>query len=247
MAHTFSDEASTNRKKVVEHLNRNLNEISISLAFNGLYRFGENLVCSKSRGDGTDMHMFSIIVDLLEENQNGPPMLSITQLETIVRRKAFEKSILLPVEKYKMFIVKKNGSINVSEKKTPKIKLIVEEPNPNMVFFPGKIALPEAEKRIVFLFFGDESKAKADMKNNKMGTKPHNDGNVYRMCEAMCSQLCFDFNDSKKLLPEFIVDFSFPSIMVMKSILYLARDQIVEEEIFANFAAGKSNHYLIKF
>ena len=38
-----------------------------------------------------------------------------------------------------------------------------------------------SEKDIV----DDASKAKADMKNYKMGTKPHNNGNVYRMCECV--------------------------------------------------------------
>ena len=79
-------------------------------------------MCGKSRTDGTDVLMFTFTIDLIAENRGGPPMVTMEQLDRIVRRDAFEKSIVLPIKKYKMFIVRKNGFINISNKKTPKIK-----------------------------------------------------------------------------------------------------------------------------
>ena len=153
-----------------------------------------------------------------------------------------DKNILLPVENYQMFMVKKNGSINVSEKTTPKIKSVVEEPNSQLVFLPSRAEHPDSESRMVFLFFGNASKAKADLNNRIGGTKALNDAKVYRMCETMCSQLSLHFNDSKMLLPDYIADFSFPSVVAMKSILYLARDKTLEGRILSDIATGKFVH-----
>ena len=91
--------------------------------------------------------MFFLVIDLIAENPEGPPIMSIAHLERVVRKEAFEKNILLPVETYEMFILKGNGAINVSEKKTPKMKLIIEKAD--IVFLPGDAANPCPERRMV--------------------------------------------------------------------------------------------------
>lgn len=239
MAHTFSDVSSSNRKKVIEAPWKNLSLLNISLAYNGLFRFDDNLVCGRSRTDGTDVLMFNFEVDLIAENPGGPPTMTLKQLDGIIRRDAFEKSIMLPIEKYSMFIVRKNGTINISSKKTPKVKMIVDKPDPNLLLVPGSIANPDAEKRMLFLFYGDPEKAKADMGNHLGGSKALNDAKIYRTCELACSQLALNFNDSKTNLPDYIKDFSFKSSLSMQSLLHLARDMIIKSEAFADISSGK--------
>ena len=51
MSHMFSEVSSTNPKKVIDYLTRNLNKVNMLLAYNGLFRFEDNLVCGKSRID----------------------------------------------------------------------------------------------------------------------------------------------------------------------------------------------------
>ena len=167
MASSFSDGSSSNRKRVRDHLTKNLNYLNISIAYNGLFRHADNLVCGRSRSDGTDVMMFHFEVDLVKENIGGPPILNYSQLDSIIRRDAFNEAIVLSIDKYKMFVVRRNGSIDISTKKTPKLRMIVDEADSKVIFAPGNANHSEPEKRMIFLFYGDPEKAKADMSNNQ--------------------------------------------------------------------------------
>ena len=114
MSHTFSEESSTNRKKVVDYLTRNHNKVNISLAYNGLFRYEDNLVCGKSRTEGTEFHTFWFDIDLKVKNPMGPPVMDLAQLDVIIRREAFEKGVTLTVGKHHMFVVKSGGGINIA-------------------------------------------------------------------------------------------------------------------------------------
>lgn len=240
MSHTFSDESSGNRKKVVHALTVDLNRVNISLAYNGLFRYEDNLVCGKSRTEGTEFQMFWFDVDLIAENPEGPPVLNLKQLDVIIRRIAFERGVTLTVDKHHMFVVKAGAGINVATKKTPKMKIIVEEPNPALTFVPGMINLAEPEKRMLFVFYGDPGKAKADMANHLGGSKVTNDAKIYNACQLTCSQLSLHYSDGKHDLPDYLLDFSFDTAVAMHSLLHQARDMVIEEKKFINAATGKS-------
>jgi hypothetical protein len=64
---------------------------------------------------------------VIDENPEGPPIMTLGHLERVVRKMAFVKGIVLQVETSQMFHVRKNGSINVSEKKTAKMKSLVDK------------------------------------------------------------------------------------------------------------------------
>ena len=90
MASNFSVGSSSNRKRVIDHLEKNLTSLNVSVACNGLFRHGDNLICGRSRSDGTDVLMFKFKVDLVEENINGPRILNYSQQDSIIRRDAFK-------------------------------------------------------------------------------------------------------------------------------------------------------------
>jgi hypothetical protein len=165
MASNFSDGSSSHRKRVIEHLSTELTYLNVSIAYNGLFRHNDHLMCGKSRTEGTDVLMFHFKVDLVAENPAGPPILTLSQLDKIIRRKAYEKAIILPVEKYKMFIVRTNGIVDISSKKTPKMRMIVDEVDSKLILAPGSAIKPDPERRMLFLFYGDPEKAKADINN----------------------------------------------------------------------------------
>ena len=144
MAHFYMEVASNQRKKVIHDLTENLNKMNISLAYNGLIRYKDNYICSKSRGNGTEINMFYFTINVEKENPHGPPIMTISHLERLVRKLAFvEREMQLPVERYTMFHVKKNRSIDISERKTPKMRLIVEKPDSDQSFVPGKVENPD--------------------------------------------------------------------------------------------------------
>lgn len=74
------------------------------------------------------------------------------------------------VETFQIFHVRKNGSINVSDKKPAMIRLLVDKLRGDETFVPGEADNPDPEERMLFLFFGDPKVAKADM-NNLVATK----------------------------------------------------------------------------
>jgi hypothetical protein len=67
MSHNFGDPNSSHRKRVVESLTTHLHHLNISLAVNGLSRYKDDLICAKSKGDDTDMHIFSQTINLIDE------------------------------------------------------------------------------------------------------------------------------------------------------------------------------------
>ena len=139
---------------------------------------------------------------------------------------AFVEGTVLQVKTLLMFHIRKNGLITVSEKKTAKMRLLVDKFRGDETFVPGKADNPDPEQRLLF----EPEVAKADMNNRLGGSKIINDAKVYRIGAAVCAQLALQYNDSKSSLPEYISNFSFPSIGVMQSILQKARDQIIEED-----------------
>ena len=92
--------------------------------------------------------MFHFKVDLVAENPAGPPILTLSQLNRIIRREAYEKAIILPVEKYKMFIVSKNGFVIISSKKTPKKRMIVDEVDSKVILAPGSAINPDPDVKV---------------------------------------------------------------------------------------------------
>lgn len=93
---------------------------------NGLSRYKDDLICAKSKGDGTDMHIFSQTINLIDENTEGPPIMTLGHLGRVVRKMTFEKGIVLQVETFQIFHIRKNGSINVSDKKSAMMRLLVD-------------------------------------------------------------------------------------------------------------------------
>ena len=177
---------------------------------------------------------------LVEENPEGPPVLNLIQLDMIIRRVAFEKGVTLTVDKHHMFVVKPGAGINIATKMTPKMKIIVEEPNPALIFVLGMINLAEPEKRMLFVFYSDPGKAKADMVNHLGGSKVTIDAKIYNSCQLTCSQLSLHFSDGKYDLPDCLLDFSFDTAIAMQSLLHQAKDMVIEEKKFINAATGKT-------
>ena len=47
-------------------------------------------------------------------------------------------------------LLKKNGPIDIAEKKTPKMRVTVEKPDSDQYFVPGKIGNPDPERNALF-------------------------------------------------------------------------------------------------
>jgi hypothetical protein len=153
---------------VIQMLTENSTTLNISVAYDGLQKFAEHLVCSTKPPDGALHLIFAITVDMAY--LDGPPVLNITQLKNIVRRELFaKKGVVLANDIYKAYIV--GAQTNVSVKATAKMRLIVTPPGESLMFYPGTTAVPDPEKRLIYLFFGKPVDGLADMGNKAVGAK----------------------------------------------------------------------------
>lgn len=226
MSNAFLNEKSVDRKKVIQSLTDNLTHLNISVAYDGLQKHSEHLVCGTKASDGTLHSIFSITIDMA--CLDGPPVLNITQLENIVRRELFtKKNLVLSIDVYKVYIV--GALTNVSIKTTAKMRLIVTPPEDSLMFYPGTTADPDPEKRLIYLFFGKPIDGLADMANKAGGAKMQYDEIIYSTCNSLQCQNSINFSDSKSDLHDFLTNFSFKTVESMKALLKLAADVLVGE------------------
>lgn len=71
MAYLFTEVASSQWKKVLYDLTKDLNLINISLASNGLVQHKDYYICSKTKYDSTQINMFYFTTDMEQENLQG--------------------------------------------------------------------------------------------------------------------------------------------------------------------------------
>jgi hypothetical protein len=177
---------------------------------------------------------------------DGPPVLNITQLENIVRRELFaKKGVVLANDIYKVYLV--GAQTNVSVKATAKMRLIVTPPGESLMFYPGTIAVPDPEKRLIYLFFGKPIDGLADMGNKAGGTKLQNDEIIYNTCNSLQCQNAMNFSDSKFDLHDFLTHFSFINVESMKALIKHAADILVEEGSLDTVNGTYKNKFLIVY
>ena len=89
---------------------------------------------------------------------------------------------------------------------------------------PAALNLPEPEKRMIFVFYGDPGKAKADIGNHLGGSNALNEAKIFQTCQLTCSQLSLHYIDSGRDMPDYLRDFSFDTVVALQSLLHAARD-----------------------
>ena len=168
-----------------------------------------------------------------------PPVLSITQLEDLVRKEFFQtKNSVLGTDVYKVYIV--GGLTNVSTKATAKMRLIVITPDEFLQFYPGTATEPNAEKRLIYLFFGKAVDGLTDMSNKFAGNPLQIGEKICTACVSLQPQNSLVFADSKNTsdLNDFLTNFSYENVERMKSLRRQAADILISEGTLDNYSVG---------
>lgn len=242
MSANFSNVKSVDRRRVLQSLTENLTQLNISIAYDGMQRHGESLVCGTKPSDGTLHDIFGITIDM--GCLDGPPVLSMTQLDDTVRKTIFQKkNIVLSMETYKAYIV--GALTNVSSKTTAKMRFIVTAPEESLKFYPGTPQDPNPEKRMIFIFFGKVADGLADMGNKLGGSKLQNDAKINTACLSLQSQNSLVFADSKSDLNDFLTQFSYENVDCMKHLLRQATDTVIAEGTLDNCPVGMLTYSIL--
>ena len=77
------------------------------------------------------------------------------------------------------------------------MRLIVTAPDEFLQFYPGTATEPNAEKRLIYLFFGKAGDGLADMSNKFGGNPLQNAEKIRAACVSLQSQNSLVFADSK--------------------------------------------------
>jgi hypothetical protein len=235
MSGNYTNVKSLDRKRVLQSLTENLTQLNISIAFDGMQRHGDNLVCGSKPSDGTLHEVFGITIDM--GCLDGPPVQSIAQLDDTVRKILFQKkNLVLSMETYKAYMV--GALTNVSNKATAKMRLIVTAPEESLKIYPGTPTDPSPEKRMIYIFFGKVTDGLADMGNKLGGSKLQNDAKINTACLSLQSQNSLVFADSKSDLNDFLTHFSYANVDCMKCLLRHATDTVIAEGTLDNCPVG---------
>lgn len=141
MSDAFLNEKSVDRKKAIQSLSDNLTHLNILVAYDGLQKHPEHLVCGTNASDGTLHSIFSITIDMA--CLDGPPVLNITQLENIVRRELFaKKNLVLSIDVYKVYLV--GAQTNVSIKTTAKMRPLLPKTPSCFIRVQQQILIPRS-------------------------------------------------------------------------------------------------------
>lgn len=235
MSNSFLNTKSVDRKKVLQSLSENICQLNVSVAYDGMQRHGENLVCGTKPSDGTIHNIFAVTIDMA--CLDGPPVLSIKQLDDLVRKQMFAKLRTVLSTEYEVYLV--GPLTNVSKKVTAKMRHIVTVPKETMNFNPGTYSEPDPERRMLFLFYGKPIEGIADMSNKFGGNKLQNDEKIYNTCKSLQSQNSLVFSDSKSDLNDFLVNFSYNNVDSMKSLIRQGAETLVSEGTLDNSTTGK--------
>jgi hypothetical protein len=118
------------------------------------------------------------------------------------------------------------------------MRLIVTAPDKFLQFYPGTVTEPNAEKRLIYLFFGKAGDGLADMSNKFGGNSLQNAEKIRTACVSLQSQNSLVFADNKSDLNDFLTNFSYENVECMKSLLRQAAEILISEGTLDNCSVG---------